>query len=124
MAPVKTQPSKTGSKMKLQKSSSVSVNRSRSDVSARSSSLTVASLSTSGPASEREAGRKRGRERLCRELLRTLAETHCVHAEVGPVLSYGYFAGQYMPLSASVCRVSTEGEWASIGRRATPTYSH
>ena len=84
VSPVKKiQPSKTGSKLKLQKLSSTSVNRSRSDVSAsRSSSLgVVASLST-GPAMERETGRKRGRERLTRDLVRTLAETHFIHAEV------------------------------------------
>ena len=84
VAPVKTgvQPSKTGSKMKLQKSSSLSVNRSRSDMSTRSSSLSVAGTGATGPASEREAGRQRGRERLSRELVRTLAETHFIHAEV------------------------------------------
>ena len=84
VAPVKTgvQPSKTGSKMKLQKSSSLSVNRSRSDMSTRSSSLSVAGTGATGPASEREARRQRGRERLSRELVRTLAETHFIHAEV------------------------------------------
>jgi tetratricopeptide (TPR) repeat protein len=84
--PVKTkvQPSKIGSKSKLQKTSSVSVNRSRSDASARTSSSTVlvnTQTSSTGPAVERETGRKRGRERLYRDLLRTLAETHCIHAE-------------------------------------------
>ena len=77
-------PSKTGSKKKLQKSSSLSVNRSRSDASARTSSSVagLASVPISGPAEEREAGRKRGRERVCRDLLRTLAEIHFIHAEV------------------------------------------
>ena len=84
--PLKTrvQPSKTGSKSKLQKTSSVSVNRSRSDASARTSSSTVPVNTSTVPAVEREAGRKRGQERLCRDLLRTLAETHCINAEVGP----------------------------------------
>lgn len=75
------QPSKTNSKKKLQKSSSLSVNRSRSNPSARTLSNT-ATLTSAGPAEEREAGRKRGRERVCKDLVRTLAETHFIHAEV------------------------------------------
>ena len=81
----RVQPSKAGSKSKLQKTSSVSVNRSRSDTSTRNSSSTLLAntlSSSTGPAVEREAGRKRGQERLCRDLLRTLAETHFIHAEV------------------------------------------
>ncbi|CAI7993280.1 Cilia- and flagella-associated protein 46 [Geodia barretti] len=103
VSPVKTgtQPSKTGSKSKLQKSSSVSVNRSRSDVSTRSSSLSVAGAVSlaSGPAAEREAGRQRGRERLCRELLRTLAQTHFIHAEcaVYQLKESGHHLGDGLP---------------------------
>lgn len=81
LAKKEVQPSKTGSKSKLQKMSSVSVNRSRSDTATRTSSSVLVNTPATGPAG-REAGRKRGQERLSRDLLRTLAETHCIHAEV------------------------------------------
>lgn len=85
-AKVGMQPSKAGSKSKLQKKSSTSVTRSRSDVSTRTSSSGLVNTSTTGPAVEREEGRRRGQERLNRDLLRTLAETHCIHAEVCSLL--------------------------------------
>lgn len=81
-AKVGMQSSKASSKSKLQKKSSTSVTRSRSDVSTRTSSSGLVNTPTTGPAVEREEGRKRGQERLNRDLLRTLAETHCIHAEV------------------------------------------
>ena len=74
--------SKTGSRKKLQKSSSLSVNRSSSSTTSHAPSSVTGLAGLSGPAEEREAGRKRGRERLCGDLLRTLAEMHFIHAEV------------------------------------------